>query len=71
MSEQSWIPVTTGNPPEEGAYLIVCDEHEDGTCIIVSAGQYEGNGIWTPDYNRMLPQSVVTHWMPLPPPPEQ
>jgi hypothetical protein len=73
-----WIPVSERLPDKEAPYLIVCDEHGDGSCIVVSAGSYEGvieegerkgQGVWTPDYNHMLPSSVVTHWMPLPPPP--
>lgn len=65
-----WIPVSERLPGDVDAYLIVCDEHEDGQCVVVSTGQYEGDGCWTPDYNSMLPSSAVTHWMPLPKPPK-
>ena len=69
ITPQTWIPVSERLPEEQDAYLIVCDEHCDGRCIVVSSGQYEGGGCWTPDYNHMLPSDVVTHWMPLPKPP--
>jgi hypothetical protein len=65
-----WIPVGERLPDAADAYLVVCDEQEDGEQIVVSTGQYEGDGHWTPDYNHMLPSYVVTHWMPPPEPPE-
>ena len=71
VTPQPWIPVSERLPDAADAYLVVCDEQEDGEQIVISTGQYEGDGRWTPDYNHMLPSYVVTHWMPLPEPPAQ
>ena len=63
----AWIPVTERLPDERAPYLLVV--YEETGRQIVTSGEYEGNGHWTPDYNPMLPDEMVTHWMPLPAPP--
>lgn len=63
-----WVSVSDRLPDEAGPFLLTCNE---GAVSVVTTGQYEGEGQWTPDYNHMLPSGVVTHWMPLPKEPPQ
>lgn len=67
MQWEEWIPVTEQMPDERAPYLLVV--YEETGRQIVTSGEYEGDGHWTPDYNPMLPDEMVTHWMPLPAPP--
>ncbi len=64
MSEQRWIPVTDRLPEENGEFYLVCDMKTAG--YLPDRGMYE-DGEWTVQND---PLFVVTHWMPLPEPPE-
>lgn len=66
-----WISVEDRLPSDFGWFL-VCDDYIAAKDK-VTMGFYEGeeSGCWLPLDSREYPDSmVVTHWMPLPSPPE-
>jgi len=55
-----WVSVEERLPEKSGTYLIHVAPHWTGTC-----GYYNDGSGWKPG------EGVVTHWMPLPGPPEE
>lgn len=69
VTAQEWISVTDRLPDDYGLYLIVCGGK-------VQCAYREGflfSEIWNDDLTggfSIIPDSKVTHWMPLPEPPK-
>ena len=63
-----WIPVTERLPEDPMKKYIVFSPHPHGN--IVDVGRYLGADGWVLE-GWYLTQSAVTHWMPLPEPPEE
>lgn len=64
-----WIEVEKRMPPKyETILFITYDEKKKCGCYYM--GQVTGNGSWVP-YGRNFGKKNVTHWMPLPQPPEK
>ena len=61
ITERAWISVKDRLPEESGNYIVYC-EIADGT-IVITLNYSHGWFIKKPD--------KVTHWMPLPQPPEE
>ena len=62
VTVQKWIPVTERLPEQDGDYLVYCGEY-DGICVVyyeVLKTKSKWHCKW----------KEVTHWMPLPMPPE-
>lgn len=63
-----WISVEDRLPPiGEEVIVAICDERYDSLCKYTSSGWLASKDIWIVD-NSICP--YVTHWMPLPAPPE-
>lgn len=62
-----WIPVTERLPEDPAKKVLIFAPHTHGN--IVDSGRYLGADGWVLD-GWHLTQTSVTHWMPLPEPPE-
>lgn len=62
-AQQRWIPVSERLP--ERRRRVLCWLSYPDTEEIIVENQYYGNGMW------MVESEAVTHWMPLPEPPEE
>ena len=67
LLERRWIPVTERLPEDPVKKVLVFVPHTHGN--IVDAGRYLGADGWVLE-GWYLTQNAVTHWMPLPEPPE-
>lgn len=67
LLERRWIPVTERLPENPVKKVLVFVPHTHGN--IVDAGRYLGADGWVLE-GWYLTQNAVTHWMPLPEPPE-
>lgn len=68
LLERRWIPVTEQLPEDPVKKVLIFVPHRHGN--IVDVGRYLGAAGWVPD-GWYLTQASVTHWMPLPEPPEE
>ena len=68
LLERRWIPVEERLPEEPVKKVLVFVPHTHGD--IVDAGRYLGADGWVLE-GWHLTQNAVTHWMPLPEPPEE
>lgn len=71
LSKPRWIPVTERLPDNIDEEVLVCNEGygKDGTGFATVA-VYNGNG-WLECWERKQYLACITHWMPLPEPPEE
>lgn len=75
---QQWIPVTDRLPEENGNYIVTaCDEGSPAgegiwySTVVVVAEYYSGSWTWYDGCCEYSLEGIVTHWMPLPKPPEE
>ena len=62
--EEKWISVKDRLPEKEGSYLTFCRYRDGDTRQAIK--------LWMPRLNRFTSEAnAVTHWMPLPPDPEE
>ena len=70
-----WIPVTERLPNCNGCYLVWRPHFFGGEIGMPSICYYDGSNTWHDsygvDFERILHPDDVTHWMPLPRPPEE
>lgn len=64
QAERRWIPVSERLP--ESGFVGLCQVAGNGY-VIARYAPYDSEGGWTSDE---IGYCFVTHWMPLPPPPE-
>lgn len=69
-----WIPVTERLPNCNGCYLVWIPHFFGGEIGMPSICYFDGSNTWHDsygvDFERILHPDDVTHWMPLPQPPE-
>jgi len=66
LERTRWIPVSERLPTKSNIYAVLFD---DSTCGM--KWYYEETLLWSPKYDKdYLRFLTVTHWMPLPEPPE-
>ena len=65
MDYTEWIPVTERLPEEAGYYITAFSRGEAGNNLYITFP--DGSGKW---YQNSEDTGEVTHWMPLPEPPE-
>ena len=79
VGSSRWIPVTERLPEKAGDYLCVCDEGEEPCIVIIQYNdEQEAFGheaaVYDPDSLGFVDTEFekwnVTHWMPIPEPPE-
>lgn len=77
-AEPKWIPVTERLPDADGCYIVTaCDEGcscGDGIwydTVVVEAEHYKGSWLWNENGTEYDIACFVTHWMPLPQPPNE
>ena len=70
-----WISVKDKLPEKDGNYLVTaCDEGCSAgegiwySMVVVVAEYYKGSWTWYDEYSL---EGIVTHWMPMPEPPEE
>lgn len=70
-----WIPVTERLPNCNGCYLVWRPHFFGGEIGMPSICYFDGSNTWHDsygvDFERILHPDDVTHWMPLPRPPEE
>ena len=64
VTVQEWISVKDRLPEHKGNYL-------GFTGSTTMVGYYKGNGVWWVWLNDREGENLFTHWMPLPPVPEE
>ena len=73
-SKPQWIPVTERLPNCNGCYLVWRPHFFGGKIGMPSICYFDGSNTWHDsygvDFERILHPEDVTHWMPLPEPPE-
>ena len=73
-SKPKWIPVTERLPNCNGCYLVWRPHFFGGEIGMPSICYFDGSNTWHDSYGvdfaRILHPEDVTHWMPLPQPPE-
>lgn len=69
MAERRWIPVEEGLPEHLSTALVL--RKDGGIFIWEYSVTSPTDECWLDDYANVYPFSEVTHWMPLPEPPEQ
>lgn len=73
-SKPKWIPVTERLPNCNGCYLVWRPHFFGGEIGMPSICYFDGTNTWHDsygvDFTRILHSEDVTHWMPLPQPPE-
>ena len=62
MKREEWIPVEE-KPPEINQMVLVFQDYGDHNRYLVTK--------WTTEVNNFYEMNSITHWMPLPEPPEQ
>lgn len=72
-----WISVNDRLPETNGNYIVTaCDEgcpYGEGIwygTVVVCAEYYKGDWVWYEGSQEYSLEGIVTHWMPLPEPPE-
>ena len=72
-----WVNVEERLPEKHSEYIVcVCDEGEPideriwGDTVVVCADYYDGTFTWYEGNREYDISDIVTHWMPLPAPPE-
>lgn len=73
-----WVSVEEGLPEKHSEYIVcACDEGEPideriwGDTVVVCADYYDGAFTWYEGNTEYDISDIVTHWMPLPDPPEE
>lgn len=73
-----WIRVEERLPERNGEYIVTaCDEREPydeiiwNDTVVVCAEYYKGCWTWEENSTEYSLDGIVTHWMPLPEPPEE
>lgn len=61
-----WIAATQRLPARSGDYLVFLDDYQRSV-IVMNGCLDDGDWYWSDDWDRA---KYVTHWMPLPAPPE-
>lgn len=73
--KRKWIPVTERLPNCNGCYLVWRPHFFGGEIGMPSICYFDGTNTWHDsygvDFTRILHSEDVTHWMPLPQPPEE
>ena len=71
LSKPKWIPVTERLPDNIGEEVLVCNEDYGKSDLgFATVAVYNGNG-WLECWDRKMYLASITHWMPLPEPPEK
>lgn len=66
-----WISATEKLPEENGKYIVnACYDIWNNTVVMV-AEYYSGSRTWYDECCECSLEGIVTHWMPLPEPPEE
>lgn len=72
-----WVSVEESLPEKRGEYIVcACDEGEPideriwGDTVVICADYYDGTFTWYEGDTEYDISDIVTHWMPLPAPPE-
>ena len=75
VTVQEWISVKDRLPEEDDNYIVTaCDEGCSAgegiwySTVVVVAEYYKGSWTWYDEYSL---EGIVTHWMPMPEPPEE
>ena len=70
-----WKPIETA--PKDGTEILACWVQEHGSMYFVAGAFWEqgceetdGEPHWRDTYGEILADDILTHWMPLPEPPE-
>ena len=77
MTEQNWIPVSQSLPPPRMEGLLWSDPvlvHLENGIITTDSYRHSSlgmEGFWLKRFAYDCHVPVVTHWMPLPPPPKE
>lgn len=73
-----WVIVKERLPDKHGEYIVcACDEGEPideriwGDTVVICADYYDGTFTWYEGNTEYDISDIVTHWMPLPAPPER
>jgi hypothetical protein len=72
-SVPQWIPVTERLPEEDGDLYIVTAYNEEiwwNRVVVLCAEYYRGSWTWNENGREWDLTDSVTHWMPMPKPPE-
>lgn len=72
LDDRRWISVNERLPESKTGFVMIhVDFHEPHTKAAIRLGWYdESDGLWRTQIGRLRRQWEVTHWMPLPEPPE-
>ena len=78
VHQMRWIPVEERLPKKHGEYIVcACDEGEPideriwGDTVVVCADYCDGTFTWYEGNAECDISDIVTHWMPLPAPPDR
>lgn len=69
LERMRWVPISDGNPKEKGCYRVTVKHWVDGKPLTRDA--YWNGADWLSCEKRMEITPRVTHWQPLPEPPEE
>lgn len=68
LSKHRWIPIEERLPEDGSDILVYCDDGEESRIVACNYA----NGVWFDCvFNTVMIFKYITHWMPLPEPPQE